>query len=54
MFAKAIILAGLSALAAAQSTTLTFTEVPQTVTDGQEQSKQRLLWLNRSKALTSE
>merc|ERR1711881_288653 len=38
MFAKAIILAGLSALAAAQSTTLTFTEVPQTVTDGQEQT----------------
>ncbi|GAB1733036.1 hypothetical protein NU195Hw_g9529t1 [Hortaea werneckii] len=38
MFAKAIIFAGLSALAAAQSTTLTFTEVPQTVTDGQEQT----------------
>ncbi|KAI7164055.1 hypothetical protein D0869_08270 [Hortaea werneckii] len=38
MFAKAIVLAGLSALAAAQSTTLTFTDVPQTVTDGQEQT----------------
>ncbi|RMY74620.1 hypothetical protein D0863_03135 [Hortaea werneckii] len=38
MFAKAIILAGLSALAAAQSTVLTFTDVPQTVIDGQQQT----------------
>lgn len=53
MFAKAIILAGLSALAAAQSPVLTFTDVPQTVTDGQQQSKKRLTWLHRCKALTS-
>jgi hypothetical protein len=38
MFSKTLLLSVLSALAAAQSTVLTFTNVPNPITDGQAQA----------------